>query len=170
MATIHTAQKNKPALDDGVTEGELLGHSLAADALGGLAEEIGRRQEKLKKSKAYKELGILQGQYVEAEKALREGMGYKKGAVAEDESTVRGNAFIATLGQSSNSTTVTDKKGLIAWIEENFSKEELMELIKFGITDLRSYLPKKAFEEYTETKRTGTRKLTLKRHAEDPDG
>ncbi len=170
MATIHTAQKNKPALDDGVTEGELLAHSLAADCLGELAEEIGRRQEKLKKSKAYKELGILQGRYVEDELAMRDGLGYKKGAVAEDESTVRGNAFIATLGQSSNNTTVIDKEGLVKWIEENFSKDDLMELVKFGITELRSYLPKKSFEQFTKTERTGPRKLTLKRHAANTDG
>jgi hypothetical protein len=169
MANIITS-KTKPLSDDGVTEGETLEYSLAADALGGLAEEIAKRQEKLAKSKAYTELQILQGRYVENEKAMREGLGYKKGEVANDESTVRGECFVATLGKSSNSTTVIDKKGLVKWIEENFSKEELMELVKFGITDLREYLPKKSFEQFTKTERTGSRKLVLKRHAEDPDG
>ena len=169
MATIITS-KTKRLPDDGITEGETLEFSLAADSLGGLAEEIAKRQEKLAKSKAYGELALLQARYVEDEAALCEGLGYKKGAVADDESTVRGNVFVATLGKSSNSTTVIDKKGLVMWIEKNFSKEELLELVKFGITDLRSYLPKTAFEHYTKTERTGTRKLVLKRHAEDPDG
>ena len=170
MATIHVKEKKlAPTLDDGITEGELLGHSLAADALGELAEEITKRHGKISKSKAYRELALLQARYVEDEKALREGLGYKKGEVAEDEAEVRGDCFVATLGKASNSTTVIDKTGLVAWIEENFSKEELLALLKFGITDLRSYLPKKAFEEFTKTERTGTRKLVLKRHAADPD-
>ena len=168
MATIHTTTtKSESTLDDGVTEGELIGHSLAADVLGCLAEDIALRQKKLTGSKAYKELAMLQARYVDDETALREGLGYKKGEVANEESTVRGDAFVATLGKSSNSTTVTDKEGIVKWIEENFSKEELLALIKFGITELRSYLPKNAFEDFTETKRTGTRKLTLKRHTAD---
>ncbi len=170
MATIHVQEKTEPQLDDGITEGELLGHSLAADALGSLAEEITKRHGKISNSKAYKELALLQARYVEDEKALREGLGYKKGEIAEEEAEVRGDAFLAILSKSSNSTTVIDKDGLVKWIEENFSKEDLMALVKFGITELRSYLPKNAFEMFTETKRTGTRKLTLKRHAEDPDG
>lgn len=170
MATIHTSKKKDEAYEGLGEETVADEFSLAADSLGGLAEEIAKRQDKLAKSKAYKELAVLQIQYAEHEKALREGLGYKKGAVAEDESTVRGDYFVATLGQSSNSTTVTDKEGLAKWIEANFSKDELLALIKFGIGDLREYLPKKSFEKFTKTERTGGRKLTLKRHAADPDG
>ncbi len=173
MATIHTSKgktkKMQPVIDDEITEGETLDFSLAADSLGGLAEEIEKRHKKLTDSKAYKELSLLQARYVEDEKAMRDGLGYKKGAVAEDESTARGDTFVATLGQSANNTTVIDKEGLVKWIEENFSKEELLALVKFGITDLRSYLPKKSFEKFTKTERTGNRKFALKRHAADPD-
>ncbi len=170
MATIHTSKmKTEAKPDDGITEGELLGYSLAADNLGRGAEDIAKRQKKLTESKAYKELALLQARYVEDETALREGLGYKKGEVADEESEVRGDTHLAILGKSSNQTTVIDKKGLVKWIEENFSKEDLLALVKFGITELRSYLPKKSFEEFTKTERTGTRKLTLKRHTADDE-
>jgi hypothetical protein len=99
---------------------------------------------------------------VDAVTVVRDELGYKKGAVAEEESTITGLQFRATLSKGSNQTTVIAKEKLINWIEENFSKAELMELVKFGITELRSYLPKSVFDQFTKTERTGTRKLVIK--------
>ncbi len=151
---------------EGLTEGKAAEGCWQADELGQLEEEIAAAQTKMANSKVFKELEKLQSKHADATNAVRVECGFKKGAVADEETTMRGQYFVAVLGQSSNSTTVIDKKGLVAWIEENFSKDELMELVKFGITDLRSYLPKKAFEKFTKTERTGTRKLALKRHTD----
>lgn len=162
MATIHTgntALKTLALAEDGVEE---VLHCEAADFLGDLEAEIATAQEKLAKSVHYKELARLQGLHTLATSTVREELGYEKGAVAEEETTITGLRFRATLSKSANSTAVIDKPGLIKWIEESFSKAELMELVKFGITELRSYLPKTAFEKFTKTERTGNRKLVLK--------
>jgi hypothetical protein len=173
MATIHLSKTKKKTTKksvtqevyEGLTEGEAA-VCWQADELGQLEEEIAEAQTKLANSKPFKALQVLQAKHGDATDAVRAACGYKKGAVADDDIDKKGEYFRATLGKSSNSTTVIDKKGLVAWIEKNFSKEELMELVKFGITELRSYLPKKAFEKFTKTERTGTRKLSLKRHTD----
>ncbi len=158
--TIHTTKTKAELISDEGIE-EVL-HSGATDFLGDLEAEMATVQGKLCKSKHYAELQRLQGVYSEAVDHVREELGYKKGAVAEEESTITGLRFRAILSKAANNTTVTDKAKLIAWIEKNFSKAELMELVKFGITELRSYLPKTVFEEFTKTERTGTRKLVIK--------
>ncbi|KKL76485.1 hypothetical protein LCGC14_2044460, partial [marine sediment metagenome] len=130
--------------------------------LGDLEEQIATAQANVQKSKHYVKLTHLKALHAEAVDDLREELGFVKGAVANDESTNTGLRFRAILGKAANATTVIDKAGLIKWIEESFSKDELMALMKFGIGDLRSYLPKNAFEKFTKTERTGTRKLELK--------
>lgn len=173
MATIHTSKTKAKKMTatqevyEGLAEGKSANDCWQADELGQLEEEIAAAQTKLANSKAFKELQKLQAKHADATNAVRHECGFKKGEVANEETIKRGQYFVAVLGQSSNSTTVADKKGLVKWIEENFSKDELMELVKFGITELRSYLPKKAFEKFTKTERTGTRKLALKRHTDD---
>ncbi len=169
MATIHTSKTKKAATQEvyeGLGEGAVASECWQADELGQLEEAIAAAQTKLAGSKAFKALQKLQAKHADATDAVRHECGYKKGAVADEETEQRGAYFIATLGQSSNATTVIDKKGLAEWIESNFSKEELLELVKFGITELRNYLPKKAFEKFTKTERTGTRKLALKRYTD----
>lgn len=156
--TIH-AKQTEVKTEEGIEE---VLHCAAVDALGDLEAEIATAQDKLSKSAHYKELSRLTTLHAEAITSVCDELGYVKNAVAEDETTVTGLRFRAVLSKSANSTTVTDKAGLIKWIEKSFSKAELMELMKFGVTELRSYLPKTAFETFTETKRTGNRKLVLK--------
>lgn len=160
--TIHTTKTE--AQEETITEEgiEEVLHSADTDTLGDLEEQMATAQARLVKSKAYVELARLQGLHTDAIDAVRVELGYVKGAVAEEESSITGLRFRAVLSKAANSTTVTDKAGLIKWIETNFSRAELMELVKFGITELRSYLPKTAFETFTKTERTGTRKLVLK--------
>ncbi len=162
MATIHTgktALKTEEITEEGI---EQVLHSGATDFLGDLEAKIATMQEKVKKSKYFAELTRLQGVHQEAIDVVREELGYVKGAVANDESTITGLRFRATLSKAANSTMVDDKEGLIKWIEESFSKAELMAMIKFGIGELKSYLPKTAFEKFTKTERIGNRKLVLK--------
>lgn len=162
MVTIHTSKtevKEEAVTEEGIEE---VLHSVQTDILGDLEEQIATTQEKVKKSKHFVELKRLQELHEEKIMLVRAELGYVKGAVANDEASITGLRFRANLSKSANSTTVTDKAGLIKWIEDSFSKKELMELVKFGITELRSYLPKTAFETFTKTERTGTRKLVLK--------
>lgn len=162
MSTIHTgktAVKVEPVAEEGIEE---VLHSLQTDILGELEAAIATTQEKLVKSKPYRDLATLQGLHAEKVMLVRAELGYVKGAVADEEATVTGLQFRAVLSKSANSTTVVAKEKLIKWIEENFSKAELMELVKFGIGDLRSYLPKSVFDQFTKTERTGTRKLVIK--------
>ena len=162
MVTIHTGKtevKAEAILEDGIEE---VLHSAQTDVLGELEAQMATAQAKLVKSKPYAELSRLQNLHAQTLDRVREELGYEKGAVADEESTITGLRFRAVLSKSANSTTVTDKAGLIAWIEKSFSKAELMDLMKFGITELRSYLPKTAFEIFTKTERTGNRKLVLK--------
>ncbi len=156
--TIHTT-KEATVSEEGIEE---VLHSNATDFLGDLEAKIATMQEKVKKSKYFAELQRLQGVHDEAIDAVREELGYVKGAVANDDKSITGLRFRAVLGKSANSTKVTDKAGLIKWIEESFSKAELLALMKFGIGELKSYLPKNAFDEFTTTERTGPRKLVLK--------
>ena len=164
--TIHTTKEATTAAasveletEEGIEE---VLHSTATDFLGDLEEQIATAQEKVKKSKHFVELKRLQDLHEEAIAAVREELGYVKGAVANDDKSITGLRFRAILSKSANSTMVSDKAGLVKWIEASFSKAELMELMKFGIGELKSYLPKKAFDEFTTTKRVGTRKLVLK--------
>lgn len=162
MSTIHTgkaALKVEAIAEEGIEE---VLHSGATDFLGDLEAKIATVTEKLRKSKHAAELVRLQGVYSEAVDRVRTECGYVKGAVALEESTITGLRFRAVLSKAANSTTVVEKEKLIKWIEENFSKAELMELVKFGIGDLRSYLPKSVFEQFTKTERTGNRKLVIK--------
>lgn len=137
-------------------------YSAAADAIGDLEITIAACQKKLSESKAFLELQRLQTQYAVAEETLRKKLGYVKGEIAEEESSVVGKRFRVTLSKSANSTTVINKKGLLKWIEENFSKTQLMDFIEFGTAKLRSYLPKNVFDTFTKTERTGNRKLVVK--------
>lgn len=134
----------------------------AADVIGDLEIAIAACQEKLSKSKAFREMQDLQTQYTDAVEAVRRELGYVKGEVADEESSVTGKRFRVTLSKSANSTTVINKKGLLSWIEKNFSKAELLDFIKFGIAELRSYLPENVFDTFTKTERTGNRKLVVK--------
>lgn len=164
MATIHVSDaKQEPAFDD-IAEGAVETWA-GADVAGDLEERLVAAQQKLANSKVFKTVQTLQSEYEDAVEAVREKCGYKKGAVADEETSVRGEQFTAILGQSNNATTVTDTAGLAEWIEKNFSKEELLELVKFGIGDLKTYLPGKTFDKFTKTERTGTRKLVIKKHS-----
>jgi len=160
--TIHTTKTE--AKDEAVTEEgiEEVLHSAQTDLLGDLEEQIATAQAKVQKSKHYVELTRLKELHTQTTDAVRTELGYVKGAVANDEASITGLRFRAVLSKSANATFVTDKAGLIKWIEDSFSKKELLELVKFGITELRSYLPKTAFETFTKTERTGNRKLVLK--------
>ena len=101
---------------------------------------------------------------------MRKKLGYVKGEIAEEESSMVGKRFRVTLSKSANSTTVINKKGLLSWIKENSSKAQLMDFIEFGTVKLRNYLPKNVFDTFTKTERTGNRKLVVKpfRSLNDP--
>ncbi len=130
-----------------------------ADKVGSLDVKIAEAQEKLSKQAAAKRL-------VELMKERDQYMGQITGCATalddshfDEEIVIEGAEYTVTLKKPSNSTEVT-KEGKIEiakYIATNYSKNELMDLIKLGITDLKKYLPKNVFEKNTVTERKGKR-------------
>ncbi|MCK5788771.1 MAG: hypothetical protein KAH32_07220 [Chlamydiia bacterium] len=77
-----------------------------------------------------------------------------------EKGTFEFDGVVCEIGQKDNSTKITDKERAIE-ILQSLGEGVVLELVKFGITDLRTYLTPSEIEEVTMTSRTGKRSIKI---------
>ena len=79
---------------------------------------------------------------------------------ASDKGSFQFGHLLCDIGAKANSTKITDKERAIE-ILQNLGDGIILELVKFGITDLRTYLTPSELEEVVITTRSGKRPIKL---------